>query len=80
MDPRGSAELIHQIRTSAQTSTHMFVPLSSCQIECALTTEPPSVPHYHVVSRGLQAGRLNFVFFRMRAWLIEELYRRIGQF
>jgi len=59
MDPSGSAQLINQIRASAQTSTHI-------------------VPHYHVVSRDLQAGRLNFVFFRIRAWLIEGLYRRIA--
>ena len=40
-----------------------------------------SVPHYHVVSKKVQAGgKLSPVFSWIRALLVEGIYRRMGEY
>jgi len=39
-----------------------------------------SVPHYHVVSHLTKSGKLSFIKNWIRKQLIEELYRRLGEY
>jgi KUP system potassium uptake protein len=48
------------------------------EIRAAASTATHIIPHYHVVSRAVRAGKLSFVLSYIRALLIESIYRRLA--
>lgn len=70
--------ILNEIRSAAVTSTHMYVVVSFTNLNFIWAHFSPSVPHYHVVSKAVRAGRLSFVLGYLRALLIESVYRRLG--
>lgn len=77
-NPQGSAALIQEIKAVSQTATHMYVLI----IRGFRRTSnfDYSAPHYHVVSRTVNAGFLTTVVNWIRQYLVEEVYRRLGKF
>ena len=58
-------------------ATHVYVARNflSCDHEKLTQT---SVPHYHVVSKRVEAGFMSPVVNFLRRWLIEDVYRRLA--
>lgn len=77
VDPRQSSPTIDEIRDAATNHTHMYVCPNSIlgiRTDCS-----PSVPHYHVISKRLEAGKLSNVVNWIRGFLIEDVYRPLGK-
>ena len=79
MNPRVSEALLEEIRSVAETSTHMWVSLIYSTWNLS-HPNCPSAPHYHVVSRQVHVGFISPVVNCLRSFLIEGLYRRLGRF
>jgi hypothetical protein len=70
--------MVSIIRQCALTSTHMFVILLSMILD--YTQMHTSVPHYHVMSKRLDAGIASGVVNWVRAFLVESLFRPICEY
>ena len=69
---------LQEIRAAARITTHMW----AHSFLSWKSTHPIffSVPHYHVVSRKVNAGFMSRPISFLRAFLIEGLYLRLGRF
>lgn len=79
-DPKHAGATIEEIRRVAGISTHMYVSfrLSLLIVSSPEPFVPVSVPHYHVSSKQIRAGKLSLIVNCARTFLIEEIYRRLG--
>lgn len=75
-DPQRSAATIADIRTAAQRVTHMYGLL---HLRMSISDEKHSVPHYVVSSKKLGSSQPMKCATWIRAVLIEDIYRRLGQ-
>ncbi len=78
-DPQRSGYLIDKIRRVSANTTHMFVPGLPPLTPSIDRSMSGRVPHYHVVSKKVEAGKLSVVVNYVRKYLIEDIYRRLGE-
>jgi KUP system potassium uptake protein len=75
-NPNGAQEVIRQLSAVASRYTHMYV----CLI-FLLPFEPTcmfgSLPYYDFISKPVKNGLLAPILHKIRAFLIEDIYRRL---
>ncbi|KAJ7069610.1 potassium transporter-domain-containing protein [Mycena amicta] len=71
-------EIIDQI-CALETKMHLQNgPLIVEQIRAAARSTTHIAPHYHIVSKTIEAGKLSFAVNWVRKYLLEDIYRRLA--